>query len=419
MGRRQSSFEALVPASVLLTAAALIAVSASAPVSAQELAPDGEVALRYAGAFVMDDASSDILNSGLETAFRLGLKASDARNLVSAELSLSSGDIGSVNSPWQAFGRFGAGQAVHLDRAWIAVASSPLPELSLVLGQSPVPWGRGEVVWDADLTLPGLWVNLESAERRRLGAWQGGRVNLGAVYLSSGASVLEENTLLFGGELSGRWGFEHSSLEMEVGYFDLVGARRLGRAVARGDVVVGTRPRGFSSNTTDSDLQDPDLELTRRLVVDGFSSDFNILSAGVRCVFTLGEDDPIDLVLDISAAMNLGARGAGADAPFALEVGAQFGVADKAGRGQVRLFGVAIGADAVLDLTNADLYGTNVLGVGVAGALVLFEGVTLSFDTLASAQLDPALRGLGDGRGESLASDSSAIQMRITAGYDF
>jgi len=50
---------------------------------------------------------------------------------------------------------------------------------------------------------------------------------------------------------------------------------------------------------------------------------------------------------------------------------------------------------------------------------VLFEGVTLSFDTLASAQLDPALRGLGDGRGESLASDSSAIQMRITAGYDF
>ena len=399
------------PSMLLLAAAALSCASASAQVS-----PEGEVGLRHRGVIVNQGQQADLLASGLEIAFRLGITARAPGDLIEATLGLRSGDPAAPSTPWADFGRFGNAQPVHLDVASLSIAPAPLPELRLVAGQRRTPWSAFSLVWDEDVALPGVWLDYRpDADPDALLARL--RFNLGAACLFSGDPEPADNVWLLGAALGLDLDLDGAALSLDLGAFHLFGNQRLGRASARGDLKVGARPAGFTANTTPSDADDPQAELTRRLIVDGLASEFDVLT--LKAAFTLGQRDDTPLILDLQIALNLGAAGPGRDQALGLRAGLQFGRADTPGQGQIRLDGVMIGADATLDAFNPDLLGTNILGVGLSSALCAFEGLTLGFESLLSAQLDPDLRGLGDARGEPSPGAPDALQLLVTTRYVF
>ncbi len=396
--------------------AVVVAWPSAAAAQAIKVEPTAELALRYRGVFLFAGNSSDKLASGPEQAFRLGVNAASPGEFIKARLALRSGDVTAANTPWAPLGTFASdGRLVSLDEAWISSAVSMAPELQLVVGQWAAPWRRGGLVWDDDVRLPGLWVDYLREEDG--GTWARAHFNAGVGYLSAGQPDGGDETYILGIETGASWALGSVQVSVDLGYFDVVGHRRLGRGIARGDLRVGLRPVGFTANTTDTDDTQAQEEITRRLVNDGLASDFTVLRLRLEVSTPLAE--AMELIFDVHAAHNLGASGPGSDHATALEAGLQLGRADVVGQGQVRLVGVMIGSDAVLDAFNNDMYGTNLVGGGVSGALMLFEGMRLGFEGLYSEQLEGTLRGLGDGRGEPLSGDPQAFQLHVTVNYAF
>lgn len=376
------------------------------------VSPVAELGLRYRSVALLEGDDSERLASRPEVAFRLGARLETPSELWRAQLSVRSGDPGSANFHFAEFGQFANAQGVSLDEAWMATSLTPAPALSFVAGQWAPPWRRGGLVWDDDVRLPGVWVHYDR-DGDEGALWANARMNVGVAYLSANQPQSGDEITMLGVELGATWALEGPTLTVDLGYFDLFGARRFGRGLARGDVRVGARPRGFTANTTDTDATaGADAELTRRLVVDGLASDFNMLRARAALRFELAESLP--LILDVHGVVNLGASGPGEGHGLGGELGLQLGEAQAAGQGQVRLSGVMLGADAVLDAFNSDMLGTNVLAGRLCAAMVIFQDVSLGFEGQLSVQADDALRGLGDGRGEPLAGgDLTAAQLHV------
>jgi hypothetical protein len=392
-----------------------LCVGAWASPCAAQIDAGGEVGVRYRGVFLLEGSPDERLANRLESLARLRVGWRDAARGLEAQAQVATGDPRSLSSSWSTMGAWGAAPPVSLERAWAALSPEGLPA-RLVVGRWAAPWVREGLVWGPDVELPGLLLEVDLIDAGPV--WERLRLNPAAAYLSAGLPRLEDEVWLVGGELEGRWRLGTSHLSGSLGYMGVNGARRLGRALARGDARVGLRPAGFTANTTDSDAAvDPESELTRRLVINGLASRFQVLSLWLSWEAPLWEALP--LRLSAQGAWNLGARGAGAGEGLAGVLAARLGEGARAGEGALTLRGVWIEADAVLDLFNRELYGTNLKGVGLEGALVVVEGWSLGFEGLLSWRARARLRGLGSGRLEPGGAQGAAWQLHVVTGYVF
>ena len=412
--------EAIARAAVaaLLGATTLLASGAAGAV---DLDPFGRVDLRYHGWFVFDDdfegaARSEDLISRPESRVRLGLRLPSSPEGMEAEVSVVTGDPSVLATQWQPLGALDDPRTISLERAWFGARPDVLPELRVRLGRAPIPWARTGLLWEPQVTLPGLWVDYTHDDPQDPDALRV-RVNGGLAYLiADGPNIRDESTLL-GAQVAAELPMGSGLLEVALGYFDLSGATFVGQAIGREEAVVAQRPAGFTSNTTDSDAEDAEAELSQRLVEDGLASDFNLISLDGQVTLDLLEHMPLSLRAHVT--WNVGASGPGGDQALGLLGGVGLGELERPGRGRVRVHYLRIAADAALDLLNREHYGTNVEGVEVTGDLVVAQGWTIGFVSLYSWQVEPALRGLGDGRGEPIPGDPSSLRTLVNTGYAF
>ena len=399
-------------AALLLASFTMLATGSPVCAEGPNLVPVAELGLRYRGYYLVGDDHSGALDNRPEQLVRLGMRGSAPRDLLTAELTLATGDRHRPTFNWTPAGRFGEGAWFNLDTAYVSVAPDPLPELQILVGQVPIPWSHGGLVWDSDVALPGLFLDYDWSSE---GLFSSIRFKPGYVYLFAGEPDPSDEIFVVGGELGTTLALGGVSLDLDLGTFHLFGARDFGRAVAREDIVVGQRPAGFTSNTTDTDSEDPDAEITKRLVTNGLASEFRLVSTRIAATLDVGDDLP--LAVHAHAVLNLGASGPGDGHNLAFESGVKVGEARRPGLGEVALLGLYIEADAVLDAFNRDTYSTNLTGVGVRGALMALDGLTIGFDALWSWQVEERLRGFGDGRGELEGTAAQAIQMHLSGRY--
>lgn len=385
-----------------------------AAVSAQSLEPQAGVSLRYNGLALASDRWSDMLISRGEIEAYAGLAVPDDEG-VGGELRLATGDPTRAASRWAALGELGRPSRLGLDRAYLSVGPEALPELRATVGKWPVPWHHTGLVFDSDVTFPGLWIGF----RRPLsGVVSELRASPGLATLFYGRPDGRDDILIAGGEVGASFLLGHGGhLHADLGTFNLVGGLALGQAIARGDLSVGERSPGFTSNTTPTDDADAHAELTRRLVLDGLASHFNVVSLHLRADLGVPEAFPLSVV--VHGALNAGAAGPGASENKALVVGLIGGDLSELGGGQVSVRLMAIEADAVLDAYADDAQGTNLAGVKVAGAYRFSDPLTVRFDGLLSTALDGGLRTMGDARGEPDTGRSVAMRVRVILASEF
>jgi hypothetical protein len=389
------------------------ACSVACPAWAEDgIWPEADLALRYRGVFLTQGSPNELMANGLEQSAHLGFLG--RWDGVQGELRLSTGDPRAASTDFEPFGRFAQGAGLSLERAWVSLGEDDDEGASLIMGQWPMPWAGAGLVWDEDVDLPGFrfaWFErLNGDDIQRLG------VDAGVAILSTGAPDSGDEVYLWGGQLGASFELDWDQhLTIELGYFGLNGARRLGRAIARGDLLVGLRPEGFTANTTDTDAQDPDAELTQRLIVEGLASRYHVLQAHLVWLF---DEDDLPLQAELEVATNVGARGPGNGQNLALSLGATLGDASRDGEGEITLRGLLIGADATLDAFNRDLYGTNLVGGELTAKLRLWGGFVLGFEHLIGTRLNDELRGLGSGRLEP-GADGLSIQLHVTASWGF
>jgi len=294
---------------------------------------------------------------------------------------------------------------------------SAVPELSLTVGIAPVPWRRTGLLWDEDLTLP-LAVVAWDQQRSGRAVVRRTHGSVGVIELNSGVPVEDDDIVLAGADLGATWGLGRSvTLQTDLGYVGLWGRRRLGRAVARGDVRVGQQRAGFTTNTTDTDATTPRAEPTQRLILDGLASDFDVLSAYVALRVGASELFPVTAFGHV--AWNLGASGPGEGNALGLVAGVRVGDDAIAGQTAVTLRGLYIEADAALAPLNDDALLTNLEGLAIEASFGAFEGLKFAFDALYSLQVDPDLRGFGDDRGEPGSNDPAAVRLRLSSTWSF
>ena len=242
--------------------------------------------------------------------------------------------------------------------------------------------------------------------------------SVGVIELNSGVPVEDDDIVLAGADLGATWGLGRSvTLQTDLGYVGLWGRRRLGRAVARGDVRVGQQRAGFTTNTTDTDATTPRAEPTQRLILDGLASDFDVLSAYVALRVGASELFPVTAFGHV--AWNLGASGPGEGNALGLVAGVRVGDDAIAGQTAVTLRGLYIEADAALAPLNDDALLTNLEGLAIEASFGAFEGLKFAFDALYSLQVDPDLRGFGDDRGEPGSNDPAAVRLRLSSTWSF
>lgn len=379
-----------------------------------QLAPGGAVGLRHRAVVLTQGSPDERQANRLESLAQARLDAQSPDGALKAQLRLSTGDPGALSSPWSSLSRYGAAASVSLDRAWASARLDALP-LELTVGQWQAPWARDGLLWDRDVDLPGALLTLDLSPAQ--GSLKELVFNPGLVYLAGGSPEFQDEVWLYAGEARALWAWEERSLELALGCMGVNSSRRLGRAIARGDLSVGLRPKGFTANTTDTDAQDPEAELTRRLVRHGLASAFHVVSLWAAWQTPLAQALP--LRLHLQGAVNLGADGPGQDQRWAAELGARLGEARQAGDGQVTLRGLWIQADAVLDVFNRELYGTNLTGVGLDASLMALQGWTVGFESVLGWRADPALRGLGAGRAEPGGAQGASVQLHVVTQYEF
>lgn len=369
---------------------------------AGEFVPEGSIGFRHRDVVLPHAVGLQQLAGRPEARVSLGFSWAGKQG-VSAAFGLRTGDPRRLNAPWSELGSFGASPDVSLYRAWFGFSPDVLPEVGIKLGYQDLPWSRGGLIWDRDLALPGASLS-----------WNGDTFEGSAAlwYLATQSASFDDETLGYGG----RAAWKGSRFRLDAGYFGLQGARRLGRAVARGDVLVGLRPAGFSANTTDTDdTLGANRELTQRLVHDGFASDFHLVDLAASVHFALWEGMPSELQTHL--VYNLGAD----DDALGAEVRWTLGESEKLGEAELGLRGVWLESDAVLDLFNEDLYGTNLVGGGISGSFHALQGLHVGFESLIGTRIDKNARGLGDGRGEPRlpGKDPLSIQVHTEVSYAF
>jgi hypothetical protein len=310
--------------------------------------------------------------------------------------------------------RYGAAPQVSLDRAWASARLESLP-LEVTVGQWGAPWARDGLIWDRDVDLPGLLLAVDLSPQE--GSLKELVINPGLAYLAGGSPEFQDELWLYAGEARALWSWPDQTLELALGYVGVNSSRRLGRAIGRGDLLVGQRPAGFTANTTDSDAQDPEAELTRRLARNGLASAFHVVSLWAAWRAPLAEALP--LRLHLQGAVNLGADGPGRGQRWAAELGARLGQADQAGQGEVTLRGLWIQADAVLDAFNRELYGTNLVGAGLDASLMAVQGWSIGFESVVGRRAQESLRGLGSGRAEPGGASGASVQLHVVTKYEF
>ncbi|MEO1268664.1 MAG: putative porin [Myxococcota bacterium] len=394
------------------------------PAMAVELRPFGQIDVRYHGWFVFGEdpvpmeaeTQSDDLINRPEARVRLGLELEPNKDGMEAVISLVTGDPKVLATQWQPLGALDDPRTISLERAWFGTRPDLLPELRARIGRVPIPWSRTGLLWDPQVTLPGLWVDYtyEDTNTPRSPSF---RVDAGIAYLIADGPNIRDESLLRGIGLAATLPVGQTSwLDFGVGYTDLSGAKELGQAIGREEVVVAQRPPGFTANTTPTDADNAEAELTQRLVDDGLANDFNLIS--VDGEFKVDFLEHLPFLLQAHLSWNVGAEGPG-DPPLGVLAGLGLGDMERPGRGQLRLRYLRIAADAALDLFNREHYSTNLEGVELTGALLVSQGWTVGFVSLYSWQVDTALRGLGDGRGEPYPGDPSSLRMFVNTGYAF
>lgn len=386
-----------------------------------DLVPYGHVGLRQEVLVAWDDVGgktdADLLQSRPEVAFGLGVRALALDDTLEANLRVSSAPTDAPTDRWLAAAESGTSRAVGVDRAYLGGTLSAMPELSLTVGLAPVPWRQTGMLWDEDLSLPLAMVRYE---RIGVGSARFARshASIAGLLLRSGSPSKDDDQAMLAGatgmtvRLSRTW-----SLQTDVGYYGLWGERRLGRAIARGEVRVGQQHPGFTTNTTDTDATTPRLEPTQRLIVDGLGSRFHVLSGYAAVRWSGSELLPASVFGHV--AWNAGARGVGEEQALGVVLGASVGDASVPGQMALTARWMRIEADAALALLADDALLTNVTGAGLEVVFGAFEGLNLGFDALYTLQVDPELRGLGDDRGELGSEDPAALRLRVFSTWTF
>jgi hypothetical protein len=385
-----------------------------------ELKPTGRVGLRHEVLTVGDgdsdqEAGTEVLRNRPEASFALGVQGALLEGALKGELRLRSGPSKSPSDGWVPLATLGSLEGVYMDRAWLGGSLVGLPELELRLGRTPLPWTRTGLVWDPDVTLPGAVVQYARESR---GVWRRAALSLAGLYLGTGDPESEDELAMWAGDVGATWGIGRSlQIEASLGYFDLVGRRKLGQAIAADQVRVGRRKAGFTTNTTDTDATTPTLDISQRLAYDGLGSDFNVVTGYLSARWEAARWLPLSLFGQL--AWNAGARGLGEDNDLGWVAGLRVGEATAPGRGELVVQRLYIEADATLALYNKDAWLTNAQGWEVNARFIAWEGLYVGFEGMLTWQVDPMLRGFGDDRGEAEVADPTAVRVRAVTGWDF
>ncbi len=386
----------------------------------QEVKVVGEVGLRHEVLVVGQDGEEaalgeEVLRNRPEATARVAVRGESEGGGLVGEVGLRTGPAGSPTDGWVGLAGLGALEGVVLDRVWLGGRLEGVEELEVRLGRTPLPWTRTGLVWDEDVTLPGALVHYKREGR---GVWRRAEASVAGLYLGTGSPEVEDEVVMWAGDVGATWGLGRSvEVSAEVGYFDLVGRRKLGQAIAGDQVRVGRRKGGFTTNTTDTDAATPKAELTQRLAYDGLGSDFNVLTGYASVRWEAARWLPLRGFGHV--AWNAGAKGAGEEQALGWVAGVQAGEAVKPGRGEVRVQWVHIAADATLAVYNKDAWLTNLAGWEVDARFVAWGGLYVGFEGIVSWQVAPELRGFGDDRGEPGFSDPTAVRARAVTGWKF